>query len=46
MKRMEKNEPRIKWWKLKNKDFRDRFTKEVAQKLGEELPLENNSRWD
>ena len=21
MKRMEKREPRIKWWKLKNKDF-------------------------
>ena len=40
VKRVEKREPRIKWWKLKNKDFRDRFTKEVAQKLGEELPLD------
>ena len=40
MKRVEKRVPRIKWWKLKNKDFRDRFTNEVPQKLGEGLPLD------
>ena len=39
-KRMEKRAPRIRWRKLKNKDFRDKFINEVVQKLGEELPMD------
>lgn len=34
-----RREPRIRWWKLKVKDFRDKFTNEVAYKLREELSL-------